>query len=140
MHMAWPLIGGAGPLNFKGLKMNRDTAYTQGMQETLLRFGMDKQASSEVTDKVLKLRKQASLFNFSDNPYGGGIKLHDILVPLLAAGLTGYVAYNAGQQGSRHRSAMSNIMDYIGRTGNKFIRKNDPKPTFDYKHMLENWG
>jgi hypothetical protein len=104
-----------------------EKAYASGMTEIFNSNGMSKKASYRTAKLITKLQKKASLFNFGDSQ-GGGFSLSSILIPLLAAGATGYVAYNAGLQGSKRRSAFSNIKNYIGRSLSNVVR-NDKAPT-----------
>lgn len=97
-----------------------EKAYASGIEEVLNANGFTKKASSNIARVTTRLKKQASLFNFGDSQ-GGGISLSSILIPLLAAGVTGYVGYNAGMQGSKRRSAFTNIKNYLGKNLSKIV-------------------
>lgn len=110
-----------------------EKAYASGMAEVFARSGMSKRAAHAVTGMTVGLEKKASMFNFSDNPYGGGgIHLSSIILPLLAAAAVGYVGYNAGIEGSPNRSAFKNINNYIGRNLSKIVRKNRSPSLFNF--------
>ena len=114
-----------------------DKAYIDGMAETFRTGGLSKSASYDAAVKTASLVKRASLFNFGNSPYdGGGPSISSILIPLIAAGLTGYFGYQAGLQGSRNRSAFSNVKNYLGRTLSKFTRNTKPPALFDYTSMI----
>ena len=73
------------------------------------------------------LEKRASMFNFSDDRGGGsGFSLKSLILPLLLAAGVGYVAYNAGSKGSRKRSAVSNIKNYIAGNLDNSMRHASP--------------
>lgn len=78
------------------------------------------------------MEKSAALFNFGDSDNGGGgFSLSRILIPLLAAGGAGYIAYNAGMEGDPNRSSFSNIKSYLGSRMEKLFRKR-PHSMFNY--------
>jgi hypothetical protein len=102
-----------------------ERAYAAGMAETFARSGLSKRAAHAVTGMTVGLEKKASMFNFSDNQYGGGgIHLSSLILPLLAAAAAGYVGYNSGITGSTGKSAFQNIKNYLGRGLDKIVRKN----------------
>jgi len=111
-----------------------DMAYVNGMAETFQTGGLSKTAAHNVAKSTASMIKRASLFNFGNSPYGdgGGISLSSILIPLIASGLVGYVGYNAGLEGSRNKSAFSNIKNYIGRKLSPLVRSNKAPGFFDY--------
>ena len=111
-----------------------DMAYVNGMAETFQAGGLSKTAAHNVAKSTASMIKRASLFNFGNSPYGdgGGISLSNILLPLLAATASGYVAYNAGIQGNKKKSAFSNIKNYIGRTLSPLMRNTKAPAFFDY--------
>lgn len=114
----------------------KDKAYARGMAEVFASNGFHRTAACKVAEAITGLTKKASLFNFSDSPYGGGgISLSSVLIPLLAAAGTGYVAYNAGIQGSKNRSAYSNIKNYIGRSLDKIVRPKRTPAMFNYNEF-----
>lgn len=116
-----------------------DRAYASGMEQAFVRSGFSKKASHDVSEAITELTKKASLFNFSDSPYGGGgISLSSILVPLLAAGGAGFIAYNAGQQGSPDKSAFTNIKNYLGSNLSKLFRR-DTVPALTHFTKLPNY-
>lgn len=113
----------------------KDRAYASGMEQVFVRSGFSKKASHDVSEAITELTKKASLFNFSDSPGGGGISLSSILIPLLAAGGAGYIAYNAGQQGSPYKSSFTNIKNYLGSSLSKLFRKNTSPALFNYASL-----
>ena len=109
-----------------------EKAYASGMEEVFKTHGFNKTAAHRTAEAITELTKKASLFNFSDNPYGGGISLSSILIPLLAAAGAGYVGYNAGLNGLKNRSAYDNVKNYIGDTLGKFIRPRRTPSLFNF--------
>lgn len=110
-----------------------ERAYMAGMIGTFVANGVEKTAAHAISGMKVGLEKKASMFNFSDNPYGGGgISLSSILIPLLAASAAGYVGYNAGLNGSKNKSAFSNVKNYLGGTLDKVVRKNKSPALFNF--------
>ena len=113
-----------------------DMAYVNGMAETFQTGGLSKTAAHNVAKSTASMIKRASLFNFSNSmDGGGGISLSSILIPLIAAGLAGYAGYNAGIEGSRNKSAFTNIKDYLGRSLNKVVRDPKAPAMFNFSSM-----
>lgn len=99
-------------------------AYASGIKEIFDAYGITTKAP---------LTKRA-LFNFSDQQDGGGLtsSLTKLLLPLIAAGGIGYIAYNAGKYGSKRKSAYSNIKNYMGRSLNSIIRNTKAPAIHDF--------
>lgn len=100
-------------------------AYAAGLEEVFNAYGLT---------KIAPLTKRADLFNFGDQQNSGGLtsSLTKLLLPLLAAGGIGYVAYNAGKYGSKRQSAYTNIKNYLGRSLSSIIRDTKAPAIHDY--------
>ena len=107
-----------------------ERAYASGMEEVFNANGLTKRASHNTARLIAKLTKKASLISFGGE--GGGFSLSSLILPLIAAGGAGYIAYNAGQQGSKRKSAYANIKDYLGRSLSNIIRNTKPIALHDY--------
>ena len=109
-----------------------ERAYASGMEDVFNNNGFTKKASHNASIVLTRLTKKESLFNFSDYQNNSGLSLTNLILPLLAIGGTGYLAYNAGLHGSRKRSAYSNIKNYLGRSLSAILRNTKAPAIHDY--------
>lgn len=112
-----------------------ESAYAQGMAEIFQSYGINKTAAHKTAKIVTKLKKKASLFNFSDSN-NNGFSITKLLLPLLAIAGTGFIAYNSGKYGDKNKSAFTNVKNYIGSTINRYTRNLKPKPAIDFKQSI----
>ena len=113
-------------------------AYITGMIEAFEGAGANHEKAVKVASVLSEFRKTAYGFGVpwqaqeeDDQPFDW----KSVVIPILAAGLAGFVGYQARDKGFPDRSMFSNIKNYVMGGARNLIRQG-PRPIYDYKNLL----
>ena len=120
-------------------------SYKSGMIEAFEKAGASRDKAEKVAGILIEMQKHAQYYPapYYQQPQGEteaepGWGRKQIALPILAAGLSGFIGYQARNSGLGNRSAWQNIKNYLIGGARKLIRQG-PRPLYDIKDAVRNY-
>lgn len=115
-------------------------SYKSGMIEAFEKAGASRDKAEKVAGILIEMQKHAQYYPApyqqpqEEQPSGWDWK--HIALPILAAGLGGFIGYQARNRGFGDRSAWQNIKNYLIGTARSLVREG-PRPLYSMKKIIQ---